>query len=110
MHNTFKKAFIASAAFGTGISLTLFFVSWWTHTFDCLVYPQLPGFLVSSLVWGFPGFPYHQPSPGRGAFLFPYVMVGVNTVFYGVLIYVCLIVSKQWAEKHMAGSHVHGRR
>jgi hypothetical protein len=96
--NTFKKAFIASAAFGTGISLTLFFVSWWTHSFDFLVYPQFPGFFVSSLVWGFPGFP-HQPSPGRDAFLFPYVMVGVNTVFYGVLIYLCLIIGKRWARR-----------
>ena len=33
------------------------------------------------------------------AFLFPYVMVGVNTVFYGVLIYLCLIIGKRWARR-----------
>jgi hypothetical protein len=96
--NTFKKTVIGSVAFGTAISLTLFLVSWWTHSFDFLVYPQFPGFYVSSLLWGFPGFPHH-PSPGRGEFLFPFVMVGVNTVFYGALIYLCLIIGKQWARR-----------
>jgi hypothetical protein len=86
-----KKAVIKSAVIGIGLSLTLFFVSWWTHSFDSLVFPQFPGFLVSSLLWGLPGFPHHDPDRLPHPVLFPFVMISINALFYGVLVRVCLL-------------------
>jgi len=84
---------------GAGVSVSLFLVSWWTHTFDFLVIPQLSGFLISSWLWGFPGFPHHDTNQVRGAFLFPYVMIVVNMVFYGVLAHVLLSFIRSEAVK-----------
>lgn len=95
----FKRTAIESVTIGGCLSLTLFFVSWWTRSFDFWVFPQLPGFWVSSLLWGFPGFGYHHPNRVRSAFLFPYVMVVVNMVFYGLLAHVVVSFSKRTAVK-----------
>jgi hypothetical protein len=48
MVDSFRKTVIASGAVGIGISLALFFASWWMHAFDLLVVPQFPGFLIAS--------------------------------------------------------------
>ncbi len=53
MTKRFNRKLIDSAAIGACISLGFFFLSWWTHTFDRLVFAQFPGFLVCSLLWGF---------------------------------------------------------
>ncbi len=84
-----KKKVIVPVVIGAGIALTLFFVSWGTHTFDLLVFPQLPGFLVSSWLWGMSGFGHNTAYPVErgGGFLFPFLMIFVNAVFYGALAY-----------------------
>jgi hypothetical protein len=78
-----------AAAAGAVVSIALFLFSWWARAFDELVIFQLPRFWIASLLWGFPGFSQYTPTH-RGSFLFPYVMVAVNTVFYGLLAYVFL--------------------
>jgi hypothetical protein len=95
---TLRKTVIASGTIGTGISLALFFASWWMHAFDLLVFPQFPGFLISSFLWGYPGFG-HNPSNARGAIVFPYVMVAVNASFYGAITYALISISKRVAAK-----------
>jgi hypothetical protein len=90
MTQSFKRKLTDSASTGACISLGLFLVSWWTHTFDFLVFPQFPGFFLSSLLWGFPGFSHVNPQRVRGASLFPYTMVFFNMLFYGILTYIYL--------------------
>jgi len=80
---TIAKAAVAGAV----VSIALFLLSWWAHEFDLLIIFQLPGFLIASRLWGFPGFQHYAPTH-RGSFLFPYLMVAVNSVFYGLLAYV----------------------
>lgn len=77
---------VKAAAAGASVSVALFLVSWWAHLSDELLIPQFPGFCIASLFWGMPGFPHYVPKH-RGVFLFPYVMIVVNTVFYGLLAY-----------------------
>jgi hypothetical protein len=72
MVDNFRKTVIASGAVGMGTSLALFFASWWMHAFDLLVVPQFPGFLISSFLWGYPGFAHNSSSLG-GAVFFPYL-------------------------------------
>jgi hypothetical protein len=79
-----------AAAAGAVVSIVLFLFSWWAHAFDELVIFQLPGFWIASLLWGFPGFPHYTPTH-RGSFLFPNLMVAVNTVFYGLFVCVFLL-------------------
>jgi len=90
--NINKKAMIASVAIGICASLALFLTSWITDSFESLLIPQLPGFLVGSWLWGFPGFSQHPSSQVRGAFLFPYVMIIVNSFFYGTLARILFVV------------------
>ena len=99
MTKSFNRKLTDSVAIGACISLGLFFLSWWTHTFDRLVFPQFPGFLVSSLLWGFPGFSHVNPHRLRGAFLFPYMMVFVNMLFYGMLTYLCSSVLRRLGKR-----------
>jgi hypothetical protein len=75
-----------SFGIGTCISVSVFFLSWATGIFDLLLFPQLPGFLVSSALWGFPGFARFGPQHARIAVLFPFVMLIVNAMLYGLLV------------------------
>jgi hypothetical protein len=74
--------------FGIGacISVSLFLLSWSEGIFDLLLLPQLPGFLAASALWGFPGFARFGPHPARSTFLFPFVMLIVNAMLYGLLV------------------------
>jgi hypothetical protein len=78
-----RRQLITSLGVGTVISLGLFFTGWASANFEGWLIPQLPGFLLCSLIWGVPGFAHS--SQVRGAFLFPYLMITLNLVFYGVL-------------------------
>jgi hypothetical protein len=72
-------------------------VIWWTHSFDVLIFPQLPGFLTSSWLWGMPGFAHDTAQHVQlrpGGFLFPYLMVFVNGLFYGTLVHLSTSISK----------------
>jgi hypothetical protein len=94
-----------SFGIGTCISVSVFFLSWATGTFDLLLSPQLPGFLVSSALWGFPGFARFGPHPARSALLFPFMMLTVNAVFYGsltrLLVFVLTRYFRSFAKRKM---------
>jgi hypothetical protein len=98
MVDSFRKTVIASGAVGIGISLALFFASWWMHAFDLLVVPQFPGFLIASFLWGYPGFAHNSSSHG-GAVFFPYVMVVVNSLFYAAITCAAISISKRVTAK-----------
>lgn len=84
-----SRVLIASAAIGVGTSVTFLFGSWLTN-FDSFLISQFPGFFVSSLFWGMPGFAHYVPKH-RCSFLFPYLMVLVNSLCYGVLAYLFIV-------------------
>jgi hypothetical protein len=87
-----RRAVLNSAAAGGFIAVGLFFVSWWANAFDTLVFFQLPGFLVSSFLWGFPGFG-HRVTAG-----FPFLMIAVNVLFYGFLVYLFTLFVNRLAQ------------